>query len=439
MNLTVAPGSPLIGEVTPPGDKSISHRAALFAALAEGESYIEGFLISGVTQIMLAALQELGVLWALDEDVLHIKGQGLDGLRSPSQVIDCGNSATTLRFLAGALASAGLPAILDGSPGLRRRPMARILHPLIKMGVAIDAAPGETAPLHLGARKPDRKLLPLEYTLPVASAQLKTCLLLAALAASGSTTLHEMALSRDHSERLLRAMGVPVEVRQHGQTSSVTLYPIDRLSPLRLRIPGDFSSAAFLIVAALITPGSVVHFLGIGLNPTRTGLLDVLKNMGADIRVAARMEQDGEPVGDVSVRYSLLHGVQVDGQTVVRMIDEFPALAIAAAYAKGRTRVRGAIELRYKESDRIASLCKQLQALGVNVTEFPDGFTIQGGEPIRGGVVDPQGDHRLAMALAISGLSVQEAVTILDAGIIAESYPGFPNALQALGANIRFS
>ena len=439
MNLTVAPGTPLIGEVIPPGDKSISHRAALFAALAEGESLIEGFLVSGVTQVMLAALQELGVPWALDENILHIKGQGLAGLRLPSHVIDCGNSATTLRFLAGALAAAGLPAVLDGSPGLRLRPMARILQPLREMGVAIEAAPGETVPLHLGARKPGRKLLPLEYTLPVASAQLKTCLLLAALAASGPTTLHEMALSRDHSERLLRVMGVPVEICQSAQTSSVKLYPAERLSPLRLRIPGDFSSAAFLIVAALITPGSAARLIGVGLNPTRTGLLDILKEMGADIQVVSRMEQDGEPVGDLFVSYSALHGVQVDGQTVVRMIDEFPALAIAAAYAKGVTRVRGAIELRYKESDRIASLCKQLHTLGVNATELQDGFTIRGGRPIRGGIVDPQGDHRLAMALAISGLAAQEPVTVLEAGIIAESYPGFPSALRALGASIRFS
>ena len=442
--LHAAPGAGLHGEVGPgnglPGDKSLSHRAALFAALAEGESRIENFLVSGVTQAMLEALTALQVPWELEGSTLTVQGRGLRGWTPLTEpVIYCGNSATTLRLLAGALAAWGIAATLDGSPGLRRRPMGRIVEPLRQMGVEIEATDG-CAPLIL--RPGARPLRPLDYSLPVASAQVKSCLLLAALAASGPTTLTEPGPSRNHTERLMSGMGVKVNSHWSlvtgDQASVVELIPPLplALAPLRLELPGDISAAAFLIVAALITPGSQIVLRGVGLNPTRSGLLDALQAMGADIQVSNRSQRHGEACGDLTVRASRLHGVQVGGDLVVRMIDEFPAFAVAAAYAQGETVVCQAEELRLKESDRISALCQELRKLGVQVSEALDGFTVQGGQPLHGAVVDPHGDHRLAMALAVAGLAAQEPVEVQGAGIIQESFPDFAAVLARLGANI---
>ena len=454
MNLISSPGRPLQGVMCVPGDKSLSHRAALFAALAEGESRIENFLVSGVTQAMMQALTALGVEWAWDADkkgnqqgVLVIQGRGLGGLRSPAAPLDCGNSATTMRMLAGALAAsmagalapAGVIATLDGSAGLRRRPMNRIVEPLQQMGVDIQAS-GGCAPLTL--RPTPFPLRPLNYTLPVASAQIKTCLLLAALAADGTTSLVEPGPSRDHSERMLRSMGVTITAEK-SYSDGKPLYktsltpPKGRvLAPLAMALPGDFSSAAFLIVAAVITPGSNVTIQGVGLNSARTGLLDALLGMGADICITAQADRSGEPVGDLIIKYSRLHGTNICGEQVVRMIDEFPIFAIAAAYADGTTTVSEAAELRLKESDRIGVLCEELGKLGVQATEHPDGFTIHGGAPVQGGVLEPHGDHRLAMSLAVAGLASQAPVTIQDARIIEESYPEFTQTLQSLGGRL---
>ncbi len=462
MNLISSPGRPLQGVMCVPGDKSLSHRAALFAALAEGESRIENFLVSGVTQAMLQALTAMGVSWALGGDepggerrVLVVQGRGLGGLRSPAAALDCGNSATTMRMLAGALSAsmagalsasmagarsaAGVTATLDGSPGLRRRPMNRIVDPLQQMGVEIKASDG-CAPLYL--RPSNFPLRPLNYNLPVASAQIKTCLLLAALAAGGPTTLVEPGPSRDHSERMLRSMGVVITAEK-GYLDGKPFYktsltpPKGRvLSPLTMALPGDFSSAAFLIVAALITPGSEVTIQGVGLNSARTGLLDALLGMGADICITGQTNRSDEPVGDLQVKYSRLHGTSICGEQVVRMIDEFPIFAIAAAYASGVTTVSEAAELRLKESDRIGVLCEELRKLGVKAVEHPDGFTIQGGAPVQGGVIAPHGDHRLAMALAVAGLASHAPVDIQDAQIIDESYPDFTQTLQALGGRV---
>ncbi len=442
MKLTVIPGKALSGEVEVPGDKSISHRAALFAALAEGESQVQRFLVSGVTESMLRTLTALGVPWQLAGSSLAISGRGLRGLTPPAAPIDCGNSATTLRLLAGALAAAGLPAILDGSPGLRRRPMERIVEPLRAMGVAIESAAGGGAPLILAGRLASQKLKALAYDLPVASAQVKTCLLLAALAADGPLCLAEPSLSRDHSERLLRSMGVQIETTGGSSREKPTLkiFPLApgvSLLPLRLSIPGDFSAAAFLLVAVLVTPGSELLIKEVGLNPTRTGLLAVLQEMGADVQVVNPKQVCGEPAGDLLVRASRLHGSAVSGARVVDMIDEFPIFAVAAAFAHGRTQVRQAAELRYKESDRIQAICTGLGALGVQVQETPDGFDIFGTGSLRGGArLDSRGDHRLAMALAVAGLAAESPVEIENAGILVESYPGFPAVLRSLGADI---
>jgi 3-phosphoshikimate 1-carboxyvinyltransferase len=446
MKLISSPGRPLQGVMCVPGDKSLSHRAALFAALAEGESRIENFLVSGVTQAMLQALTALGVEWAWEvnkqghqQGALVIQGRGLGGLHSPAAALDCGNSATTLRMLAGALAAAGVTAALDGSAGLRRRPMNRIVEPLQQMGVDIQATDG-CAPLSL--RPSTFPLRPLNYTLPVASAQIKTCLLLAALAAAGPTTLVEPGPSRDHSERMLRSMGVMITAEKSYQDgkplykTSLTTPKGRVLAPLAMLLPGDFSSAAFLIVAAVITPGSNVTIQGVGLNSARTGLLDALLGMGADICITAQANRSGEPVGDLIVKYSRLHGTSICGEQVVRMIDEFPIFAIAAAYASGATTVSEAAELRLKESDRIAVLCEELRKLGVQAVEHPDGFTIQGGAQVQGGLIQPHGDHRLAMSLAVAGLASQAPVAIQAAQIIDESYPEFTQTLQALGGRL---
>ena len=447
MKIVAAPGRPLNGSVSLPGDKSISHRAALFAALSVGESHINNFLVAGVTKVMLRALSELGVPWDLVDTTLKVQGRGLPRNHHSTVpvLLDCGNSGTTMRLLAGALSALGLPAILDGSAGLRSRPMKRIVEPLQAMGVSIQASPGYTAPLNLAGRASNRKLLPLEYNLPVASAQVKSCLLLAALDADGTTTLREPGPSRDHTERMLNAMGVAIAKETKSiPGDQVCLYETrltppnpPELAPLSLDIPGDISSASFLIVAALITPGSSITLQGVGLNPTRTGLLDALQSMGADIQISNLTESHGEPIGDLLVRYGPLRSTQISGSLVVRMIDEFPAFAVAAANAQGRSVVSQAAELRNKESDRISDLCGELLRLGVDVEETADGFAINGGEILKGGEVDPHADHRLAMALAVAGLAAQEPVVIQDAGIIAESYPKFGSSLRDLGVDIR--
>lgn len=434
--LTILPSPALKGTVSVPGDKSISHRASLFAALAEGESRIDNFLDAGVTRRMLAALTALSIPWSLENNRLIVEGRGLRGFQAPTGPIDCGNSATTMRLLAGAVAAAGIPAVLDGSDGLRKRPMNRIVQPLREMGVTVEAEEGR-APLIFHRRS--NSLKPGVYTLHVASAQVKSCLLLAGLTAAGPVEIIEPGPSRDHSERMLGAMGAQVEreaVPAAGGPPAyrTKLHPVVNLKPIRMTLPGDFSSAAFLITAALITPGSDITIRDVGLNPTRTGLLDALRAMGAQIDVQLSGEQNGEPVGDLRVRAGPLEGTTVEGPLVVRMIDEFPAFAAAAAYAKGETIVRDAAELRTKESDRIRSLCGQMQAIGVTIEELPDGFRISGGGLPHGGTVDPHGDHRIAMALACAGLAAGGPVELTDPGIIHESYPDFIPALESLGA-----
>jgi 3-phosphoshikimate 1-carboxyvinyltransferase len=443
--LVVYPGSPLRGEVSSsgsdgiPGDKSISHRAALFAALADGESVIDNFQVSGVTIPMLQALDQLGISWKLHDSRLSVRGAGLAGLRDPDSSLDCGNSATTMRLLAGALAGGGVSAILDGSNGLRRRPMNRIIDPLNRMGVLISSSNG-CAPLTL--RKSKFPLKAMNHTLQIASAQVKSSLLLAALAARGETTILEPGLSRDHTERMLRRMGARLEsniLTGEGPKSYLTtIHPPEKstLKPLQISIPGDFSAAAFLLVAACITPGSELVLRGIGMNPTRTGLLDALLAMGAKIDILSFADQSGEPVGDLLVRSSRLTGTEISGEMVVRMIDEFPILAIAAAYAQGITEVKDAAELRTKESDRISDLCHEIRTLGIEVYEAPDGFRIFGGRPVAGGKVFSHSDHRLAMSLAVAGMDAQTQVEVENAEAINESFPSFLPILAKIGASI---
>ena len=439
LRIISSPGGPLHGSTTLAGDKSLAHRAALLAGLANGESCIDNYLVAGVTQALLGALTAVSVPWKLEGKRLVVQGRGFSGLTAAEEALDCGNSATTLRLLAGALAAAGLPAVLDGSAGLRRRPMGRIVTPLQMMGVDIQATEGH-APLTLA--RSERPLRSLAYRLPVASAQVKSCLLLAGLAAEGSTRLVEPGPSRDHTERMLRSLGISVTSRQIVENDEI-LYETQLESPLRLELPpfsitlpGDISSAAFLIVAALITPGSEIEIRRVCLNPTRTGIIDALREMGAQIEVHQAGEQHGEPVGNLLVRYSRLHGTRVEGPLVVRMIDEFPAFTIAAAYAEGVTTVSQAEELRLKESDRIGALCSQLRLLGAKVDETPDGFVLHGEGGLEGGGVAAHGDHRLAMALAVAGLAAAKPVAVSGAEAFSESFPDFDAVLRRLGGCI---
>ena len=428
MTKTIAPRScPLTGAYRPEGDKSLSHRALLFAALAEGESTIRRFLIGGVTRAMLRCLKALGVEWTLDEaqHILKVKGVGLKGFKTPTEPLDCGNSATTFRLLAGAVAGAGIHCVLDGSEGLRKRPMARIIDPLRMLGAEIES-PNQCAPLTF---KP-ATMTSLNYVLPIASAQVKSCLLLAALSGNAPTAILEPGPSRDHTERMLAAMGARVKNFSEGY-GAVVLPQTDPLQPLDTELAGDISSAAFLMVAATLLPGSDFVLEKVGINPTRTGIVDALRAMGADITFENESEMAGEPVADIRVRaVEQLHATSIQGDLVVRMIDEFPAFMIAAAYASGETVVRDAAELRTKESDRIAIMAANLQRLGVAIEEYPDGFRISGTGKIPGGAtVSAHGDHRIAMSMALAGLRAEAPVAIEHFEMLNESFPDFPRVL----------
>jgi 3-phosphoshikimate 1-carboxyvinyltransferase len=436
MNLKTRPGPALHGAVRVSGDKSISHRAAMLAAMAAGESRLDNFLRAGVTQVMLDSLALAGVAWQWQGETLVMQGRGGEGFVAADAPLFCGNSATTFRLMAGALVgqSGGRKQagefILDGSPQLRRRPMGRLIEPLRAMGAhmrslaAADCAPLAVVPAALHG---------VEYRMPVASAQVKSAILLAGLSADGATTVCEPSPSRDHTERFLRWLGVRVD----EAPCRATIHPISKPWPaFRISIPGDFSSAAFLIVAAAIVPGSEIFIRSVGLNPRRTGLLAALRRMGADIMTMGEAEQSGEPVGDLRVRAAELKATAVEGAEVVDMIDEFPVFAVAAACAAGTTLVRQAEELRHKESDRISVLCAELRSMGVDVEENADGFAIHGPARWRFATVDAHGDHRLAMAMAVAGLAGREGVSVEGADSISESFPGFFGVMKSLGANL---
>ncbi|MFL6592284.1 MAG: 3-phosphoshikimate 1-carboxyvinyltransferase, partial [Luteimonas sp.] len=389
-----APGSALAGTVRAPGDKSVSHRAVMLAALADGTSRIDGFLEGGDTRATVAVFERLGVrIETPAGGVRVVHGVGIAGLQAPEAPLDCGNAGTAMRLLAGLLAGQRFDSTLVGDASLSMRPMGRVIDPLSRMGARIESADG-FPPLRIASVD---RLRAIDYTLPVASAQVKSALLLAGLTAQGETCVREPHPTRDYTERMLRAFGVdlifgPGLARLRGG---------QRLHATDVAVPGDFSSAAFLLVAATLVPGSELHIQGVGMNPRRTGLLRVLQAMGADIVVGAVGETGGEPVADLIVRHAPLRGIEVPAQLVPDMIDEFPALFVAAACATGDTVIRGAAELRVKESDRIATMATGLRRLGIAVDETPDGATIHGGR-IAGGEIESQGDHRVAMAFAVA-------------------------------------
>lgn len=416
---------PLTGCVSVPGDKSLAHRAALFASLAEGESVVRHYPDSGVTRAMRGALASLGVESTLEDGVLHIKGNGYRPFPKAGVVAYCGNSATTIRLLAGAVAGTGTLCILDGSAGLRKRPMNRIADPLVQMGAVVQTANG-CAPLNFKAAP----LKGVVYDVPVASAQVLSCLQIAALGASSESRFTVPGPVRDHTVRMLTAMGADI-VSDNWTTVVKPL--VKALSPLDGTLAGDISSATFLLCAAAIVPGSRITITGVGVNETRTGILDVLKTMGARISCTNEHDECGEPVADITLEAAPLQAIEIKGDLVVRAIDEFPAIAAVAAFAEGTTVVREAKELRFKETDRIAAIVTQLRALGAEVEEFDDGFAIQGGT-LRGGTARANGDHRLAMSMALGGL--RAPVMVEGAEILNESFPEFVPTLVSLGAAV---
>ncbi|MBN1218438.1 MAG: 3-phosphoshikimate 1-carboxyvinyltransferase [Anaerolineae bacterium] len=432
----VRPSKALKGCVTVPGDKSISHRTLILGAMAEGETIARNWLNAGVTERMVDCIRALGIEVKVDPTgpgraTLTVHGRGLYGFTSPSRPLFCGGSATTMRLLMGLLATQPFTATLDGHEGLRRRPMERIAQPLRQMGAVVNTTDGHAPITITGGR-----LAALDYQLPVASAQLQTSLLLAALGAEGQMRLRQPGPARDHTLRMLQGMGAEI-----NEVDGVITFNPERftLKPLNFTISGDMSAAAFLLVAGLIVPESKVEIEGVNTNYTRTGLLEVLQKMGGQIVTSTEHLEAGEPMANISVSTSELHGTEVGGEVVVRMIDEFPIFVVAALQACGKTLVCEATELRAKESDRIQVVVEEFGKLGANIVAHPDGFEIDGPQLLTGTTVQSRRDHRLAMSLAVAGLVARGETIVEDAEELQESFPGFVETLQTLGAEVEWA
>ncbi|MGB3311447.1 MAG: 3-phosphoshikimate 1-carboxyvinyltransferase [Nodosilinea sp.] len=422
-------GVTLTGRVRVPGDKSISHRSLMLGAIATGETRIQGLLLGEDPRSTAACFQAMGVtLSSLEDEWVTVQGVGLGNLQEPVDVLNAGNSGTTLRLMLGILAShPDRYFAVTGDGSLRSRPMDRVINPLTQMGAAIwGRQNNRLAPLAVRGQA----LKPIHYHSPVASAQVKSCILLAGLMTEGKTTVTEPSLSRDHSERMLRAFGADIVV--DPDTCSVTVRGPATLSGQTIVVPGDISSAAFWLVAGAITPGADLVVENVGINPTRTGILDALQAMEADITLENRREVTGEPVADLRVRHSQLKAARFSGDLIPRMIDEIPVLTVAALFAKGTTTITDAAELRVKECDRIAVMASQLTQMGARIDERPDGLDIYGGTPLNGAVVDSYNDHRVAMSLAIAALRTKGILQIQRAEAAAVSYPGFAATLARL-------
>ncbi len=422
------PARSLRGEILTPGDKSISHRSIMFGSLAEGTTRVSGFLTGEDNLSTLKAFQAMGItVRQAAPGELEIEGRGLDGLQEPADVLDCGNSGTTMRLMSGLLAGQKFFSVLTGDQYLRRRPMKRVVGPLSSMGARIwGRRGGELAPLAIHGAA----LCPLSYDSPIASAQVKSAILLAGLYAEGETTVREPHLSRDHSERMLTWFGADVRPFPGG----VTVIGRPRLKARDMHVPGDISSATFFLVAGLITPGAELLVKNVGLNPTRSGAIDILRAMGGKLELLNEREQSGEPVADILVRHSRLKGIEIGGEVVPRAIDEFPVLSVAAALAEGTTTIRDAEELRVKETDRIAAIASELTKLDADITPTPDGMIINGRERLWGGEVSSHGDHRIAMSCAIASLAAAGPVTISDTACTETSFPGFWALLEQIRA-----
>ncbi len=418
---------PFHGEVAVPGDKSISHRAVLFAGLATGKSRVRGFLDAEDTMRTVGMMTALGAaVERISPTELRVEGAGLRGLTEPADVIDAGNSGTTIRIGSGILAGQPFLSVVTGDRYLRLRPMARVIRPLTQMGASIWAREGNRLPpicIRGGSLKGIR------YEMPVASAQVKSALLLAGLYADSPVTVVETLPTRDHTERMLTAMGAKLD-REGGR---VTVFPAERLDPMDITVPGDISSAAFFLVLAAVTPGSALIVRRVGVNPFRTGAVDALRRMGADIRYEDERQDGGEPVADIAVRGGRLSATRIDPGEVPGLIDEIPALCVAAAFAEGRTEIRGAGELRVKESDRIGSMVSNLSSLGVSCGEYPDGLWVEGPAELRPSFpCRSHGDHRIAMSLLIFEKAAGMKLAIDDVSCIDTSFPGFKALLEGL-------
>ena len=434
--LSIAASGPLVGTLTVPGDKSISHRSLMFAGLAVGESRISGLLEGEDVLATAGAMRAMGAqIERAADGVWHVHGVGVGGLLQPQVALDMGNSGTSTRLLMGLVASHPITATFVGDASLSKRPMARVTEPLSWMGASFTTAPGDRLPLTMRGLCP---AVPIDYTLPVASAQVKSAVLLAGLNTPGITRVIEPVPTRDHSERMLRGFGADLNVEMEADgTRIITLVGEAELQPQQIIVPGDPSSAAFPMVAALLVPGSRVTIGNVGLNATRAGLIDLLREMGGSIEIVNAREVGGEPVGDLIVSASALTGVEPDPARAPSMIDEYPVAFIAAALAQGRSIFRGLEELRVKESDRITTMAKGLRAIGVTVEELEDGIIIEGsgGAPLPGGgPIATKLDHRIAMSFAVAGLVSRAGVTIDDMRPVATSFPTFVPLLRAIGA-----
>ena len=423
------PSGPLTGRIRVPGDKSISHRALMFGALAVGRSRISGLLEGEDVLATAAALRAMGATIERDGDDWIVDGVGVGTLLQPEQALDMGNSGTSTRLLMGLLASHGITATFTGDASLSRRPMGRVIDPLSAMGASFTPSPGGTLPLVMEGMQP---AVPISYRLPVASAQVKSAVLLAGLNTPGTTTVIEPVPTRDHTERMLRGSGVDVQVEENDGDRIITVHGPCDLNPCDITVPGDPSSAAFFAVAASIVPGSDLVIENVGLNPTRNGIYRVLEQMGADIEYLDEREVGGEPVADLRVRYASLNGIEVDPDIAPSMIDEFPVLFVAAALANGTTVTSGLEELRVKESDRLSAMAAALKLTGASIEERDDGLVIHGtgGKPLSGGgPVTTHLDHRIAMSMAVAGLASDNGVEIDTTEPIATSFPNFTELL----------
>lgn len=420
---TVKPAKAVAGEINVPGDKSISHRSIMLGSIANGITKVTGFLRGEDNLATLNAFRSMGVVVEDDGVTLTIHGMGLHGLKEPEDVLDCGNSGTSIRLLTGLLAGQSFFSVLTGDQYLRKRPMKRVVAPLAAMGAKIAGrAGGEKAPLAITGSK----LSATAYDSPVASAQVKSAILLAGLYADGETVVREPHLSRDHSERMLRHFGADIE----ADGPHVRIRGGRELTGQEIIVPGDISSAAFFMVAGLIVPGSELVIKGVGVNPTRTGIIDILTLMGADLKLLNEREVSGEPVADLLVKTSSLKGIEIGGDLVPRAIDEFPVICVAAACASGVTVVRDAQELRVKETDRIKAMAENLRLAGISVEETADGMIIHGGGKFSSFNVESKGDHRIAMSMLVAGLTAPQPSTVTDTGCIATSFPNFLSLLE---------
>jgi len=423
---TISPGGSISGQLELPGDKSISHRYAILSALSEGTSEISNFAAAADCQSTLECLRRLGVKIESSEGLVRVAGQVLDGLQKPRRALDAENSGSTLRMLAGVLAGQPFTTTLTGDDSLRRRPMRRIREPLCQMGAEIRSSAGDRAPLQIRGGR----LRAIDYSPPVPSAQVKSAILLAGLYADGVTTVRESVSTRDHTELALREFGGEVECSR----GIVRIHPRPRLTARKLTVPGDLSTAVFLIGATLVLPGSSLIMHQVGLNPTRARVLDFLVSIGAAIRVPSLQARDGELTGSVSVAHSRLEGGTISGPQVAEMIDELPLLLALGPFTEKGIEIHDAQELRVKESDRIASLSKGLRQMGARVEEYPDGMRVEGcaGGTLHGADIDPHGDHRIAMALAVAALGAAGESSIREAECVSVSFPAFFTTLERL-------